>query len=678
MFELLTSKESRLFFAVALNVLALLAAWRAARRINADALDAAGDAGLLFYLVQYVSVCVPGVLGALHPLTIGAAAVLLSGALALYGGRRKIELARPSVNASVVVGGCAAFVIGYTFVLILTQRGLPVISNDAITYHLPAAVQWLQTGKLGLYEAWFYNPANSYSPLAGSVFIEWLLAPLGNDMLARFVQAGPLVLLFVAVLNLGRRLGAEARVAAMIAAAAVLARPIIGQTILAKDDLFAAAFFVLAVDAMSRARLETKYGPWREGIALGLLFATKYTVLLSAPILLLLLGREWNWRRMLIVIACIATLAGPWYVRNAMLTGNPLFPTRIALGGKTILPGMLSVHRSDLLATASGAWQVFTGGYYGIPLALACCMIAGWIAAIFVGGKRVASDRLARTCVLGAALGIGIFVLVAPYGEMRFAYPALMLMFAAVCVALIRFPLAMQLALAAILLIASSLTAFKFVWIKQLLMPAVLIGCICAGAVFVHHRSKFAAKAFPLVIVGLAMGTMMYAYVNWTAYVMQCEIDAAAAWAMPAPDQYGEMGDAWSFARGEIPKGSIIAYANTYFTYPLMGFAYDRRVVYVPTRAELDRFTEMPAIPDRIGGEQIVRRVVGVLRENPDRAQWLKKLRASGASYLFVGKKLDETKDKSSPPEFALVAASPEHFAKVFDNDAATVFRISW
>ena len=75
---LLTSNESRLIFALLLNALALWAAWRLAQRINVDPFAAAGDAGLMFYLVQYLSVCVPGVPGALHPVTLADGRIMFS------------------------------------------------------------------------------------------------------------------------------------------------------------------------------------------------------------------------------------------------------------------------------------------------------------------------------------------------------------------------------------------------------------------------------------------------------------------------------------------------------------------------------------------------------------------------------------------------------------------------
>ena len=314
----------------------------------------------------------------------------------------------------ILFGACAAFVVGYAGCLIVYQSALPVISNDAITYHLPAAVQWLQTGRIGLYEAWFYNPANSYSPLAGSVFLEWLLAPVGNDTIARFVQAGPLLLLFVGVVNLCRRVGADVGVAGLIAVAAVLARPIVSQTALAKDDLFVAAFFVLALDALRRERMEERWGPWRAGIAMGLMLATKFTVLLSLPVLFLVLGRGRKWQWAIIVFVCVMILAGPWYVRNAVVTGNLFYPTRLTIGDATLLPGMIDVHRSALLSTASGVWNVFTGGYYSVPVPLAIVLIAGWCAAVRVAGRNVLRNRVIRVSILGALLGIALFILLAP------------------------------------------------------------------------------------------------------------------------------------------------------------------------------------------------------------------------------------------------------------------------
>ena len=97
--EIFVSPEARLFYLLALNALVLWSAWRMASRMNADRIDAIGDAGLIFYLVQYLSVCAVGVMGCLGPLTIGAVAVVLSAAMLFAGARRGASVAAKWTDA---------------------------------------------------------------------------------------------------------------------------------------------------------------------------------------------------------------------------------------------------------------------------------------------------------------------------------------------------------------------------------------------------------------------------------------------------------------------------------------------------------------------------------------------------------------------------------------------------
>ncbi len=138
-----------------------------------------------------------------------------------------------------------------------------------------------------LHEVWFLNPAATYSPLLGSTMAAWWMAPMGNDLLAKFVQAPALVLVFFALLRLGRILGARAGVAALLALTAVLSKPFIRQVLVVKDDLYLTGLFLMALIALSDSLLRSKLGPWRLGIAMGLFLATKVTALMALPMLLL-------------------------------------------------------------------------------------------------------------------------------------------------------------------------------------------------------------------------------------------------------------------------------------------------------------------------------------------------------------------------------------------------------
>ena len=762
-----------LLYLVLLNAAVLVASWRLARRRSADALDAAGDALLLYYFVQYVSVAVPGIIGALHPLTIGLVALLLSALMAMGSwrirpreaasdevpregkgregasdGRRDTRIPRdvrdttsswPDLwlkrRSRIIAGGAIIFVIGYVASLIVHQRNLPVISNDAITYHLPAAVQWLQSGRLGLYEAWYYNPANSYSPLGGSVFLTWLIAPMQSDVIARFVAVGPLLMLLIAMLNLCRRLGVDMGVAALIAAACALSRPFASQAILAKDDLFVAAFFVILLDALSRERLSTRSGPFRVGIALGLLLATKYTVLLSLPILLLMINRAWTWRRIGVAALVALVMAGPWYLRNLRLSGNPLYPSDVMIGGVTIFPGMMQVTRSKLLMTPRGAWEVLAGGYYGITRRIAIVLIAAWVGAVICViarwrrrrrrrdavvttddattaadaqvapsaapmSRRGIGDLIVRTSILGPVIGLAIFVFAAPYGEMRFAYPSIALLFACIAIAIRALPWTVQVILTIAILLLCAFTAFR----AELSWMFVAAGAAAAlPAMLITLAPRRTAKRTALALGGVAALLLaMYAYVYFESYVRQAETDSAVSWYAV----YGPIADAWQFIRGDgaggaggddadaatntpsvrgavagarIPRGATIAYANTYFTYPLMGYRYDHRVVHVPARRDIENFRELPHLPGKVTGEELVSAIVAELRKDPDRTAWLRRLRESGAQYLIIAK-YDPAKPTQplAAAEMIFAEQNTQHFVRIFDNGAASVFRIAW
>ena len=121
--------------------------------------------------------------------------------------------------------GCALFVIAYVTAHALQQWWNPPLITDALVYHLPTAVQWIQTGKLGSFPTWYWNPAATYSPATSSTFMAWLMAPAGNDVFVRFVQVPPLLFIFVLVARLCREFGCSRTLAGPVALAAAMSRP---------------------------------------------------------------------------------------------------------------------------------------------------------------------------------------------------------------------------------------------------------------------------------------------------------------------------------------------------------------------------------------------------------------------------------------------------------------------
>ncbi|HEX8525207.1 MAG TPA: hypothetical protein VF669_23350 [Tepidisphaeraceae bacterium] len=679
--SILLSDELRLLYATALMLIPFLAAYRFSRGIGRPALDAVTTAFLGLYLIQYIAVCVPGLLGILNPMSIAISALLLSALLYIIGRKRNPDLHPPLPTRDwLVVTAAVLFVTVYILLLIHHQAFAPVTSNDALTYHLPAAVQWLQTHRMSLYEAWFYNPANSYSPLAGSTFIAYLLAPMGNDVLARFVESPPLLFMFFALVSLQRRMNVPTSTAALVAAAAVLSRPFLSQAILAKDDLFVAAFLVVAVAEIGSPRdQENVSSPVLAGVAAGLLFATKYTALFSLPILLLAISHKGKPRDWVVAWIIAMLLAGPWYARNWILTGNPLYPTDVRLLGMTIFPGMFQAQRSHLLNSASGVWSVFTQGYYSLPFALVISLIATSLAAAITSAPLLLRDPLRRCILMGAPLSILLFAVASPYGETRFVYPAILLLFTTL--AMLTLPQSVLLLIATAALVTSALTAFQAQMATQFTLLALPLTAMATTLIYLFRLPRTPRIVVRLTVSTAAAALAILVYIHWHAYIAAYRDDGTyAVWSDPTV--YDRQAELWKFVREELPPQSTIAYTNFYLVYPLMGFNYQHPLIHIPTRKDLNSFRDMPRIARPITGEEIPQHVLELLRENPDPQRWRERLLRCRADYLFIST-VNPAKptEPLAPPEQQFAEQDPAHFQRVFPpaNDATlpgVIYRI--
>ena len=675
--------ELRLLYAVALNALALAAAYRfARRRLGGDLVRRLIDAGLIYYLLQYVVIGTLGMLGLLSPWTIGPLALMLCALLWVGSGWRRDEKlapvpppphAKPLLDRATVLA-CFAFVAAYGAAFVHQQRSLPPIVDDALTYHLPAAVQWLQTGRIDVFPTWFFNPANTYSPLGGSMFMAWLIAPVGSDVLVRFVQLGPLLLLFLVVLELGRLLGARDAVAALVALACVMTRSFINQIVVPKDDLFLTVFCVLAVMSLAPGRAAEKWAPLRAGAAIGLLLAMKYTAAFSLPILLVMVDapfRHANWRRggLAVALAIVALLAGPWYVRNATLTGNPLFPVDVTVGGWQVAQGLFATTRSAEMRTVRAIFDVLVGGqgYYGPPKIVAAFLVVGWLGAIATAFRSALRDPLWRACLFGSLLSVALFVVATPYAEVRFVYPALALLFAVAAGAAARLPRGWDLAAVgapALIILAHALydrdDLQGFAWVGLIVTAAVTLLFVLTARRHVRRVGAATAGLAAVVLAG-------FAYVNWRAYLESYADSRLQGWS----EVRGAIAVAWSVVDREVPAGSVVAYANTHFVYPLQGSRVRNRVVYAPSRPGLEAVHDLPRSPKPLAGEQIPAYFAEQTQQDADAKTWRGNLRATGADYLFVAKS-----GENPPPELSFVADRPAAFELLHDGPAAALYRI--
>lgn len=277
---------------------------------------------------------------------------------------------------ALIVGAVALAILPHAVVLGLSA---PPRGWDVLAYHLPRAVAWLQHGNLG-----HYGSQPAFYPGNGEIAM-MLCLHAGSDRLVPIVQLPFALLGAVAAFGLARILGARPRSAA-VPAVVFLSSPIVFfQSAIAKNDLIVAALVLSGAFLLCRAlrgrggvRGPGEVGGCGEsggrgdagvrgevgglcdlvvsGLAFGLAAGSRYTVLplviLTLPLVLVLRSlqarSEGPSERAALRSAlgptawfavAVAVPSAFWFLQNWIMTGNPLAPLSVGLGGWDLFSG---------------------------------------------------------------------------------------------------------------------------------------------------------------------------------------------------------------------------------------------------------------------------------------------------------------------------------------------------
>jgi hypothetical protein len=343
-----------------------------------------------------------------------------------------------------------------------------IFNFDSLWYHMPFAAEMVQSHSVtGLHYTetvftnWFY-PQNSELLHAVGILLTQ------RDTLSLFLNFGFLGIAFLAAWCIGRPYGRGHLT--VVAAAIVLEchTLVVREPGAAKNDLVAAALLLAAVAIILNARnardVPSPGGPFvppqdgtswlpvgwalaAAGLAVGLAVGTKSTAvamaaaLTVAVIVLAPAGRRWAAAGWWFIPAFLG--GGYWYLRNLIVTGNPL-PQATSLGPISLPhPERLQAGRPDFsivhYLTDTGVWRE----YFGPGLDQAFGALWPLVVAGAVAGGLLALFR-ARDGVLRWMGAVALFGLLAylftplsaagaegaPVGfaiNIRYAIPALLL-----------------------------------------------------------------------------------------------------------------------------------------------------------------------------------------------------------------------------------------------------------
>ncbi len=547
------------------------------------------------------------------------------------------------------------------------------VVSDGPIYHLYFAARWWKAGLLFGVATPFGENAATYFPAVGDLGFSWLMVAWGGDRLARVGQAPFLLLAGLASYAMARDLGARASASALAACWFLMSSPLLLFTFEPNvDTVFAAGYLASAYFFLRFVRkFDGRNALILGGLAAGGAWGTKPTATVFVPPLLALAGvavlarRDWAWRRRVaglgILVLAPMVMAGFWFGRNAVWTGNPLYPLDLALGGRTILAGWY-----DREAMRSSPYYLAPDDLASLADTLAAVLdprLAPLWALAVAGGWTIARrDRrpASRWAWLLSALtlvNLALYWGLIPYrNQQRFMLHALGL--AAVPLALL-FDRARWLRVAASLLIAVHLLTPSHwpldhpFWDFSPRIPSIFPPLLTFAT---PPRPTSPADPFAWnLLYGVLLASIALAWalgrpsrfrslrVVAILGVWMTLADRAAFPVRPLPPlaafypSFPDYQVAWlRLDQASGPDGARVAYAGTNIPYYLMGVGLRNEVRYVNVDAhpawlphDYHQAAGRPHWPNSRPGWD---------RAHPDPVAWLENLRREGIEFLFIAR----------------------------------------
>jgi len=405
---------------------------------------------LVFLTVLLAAHLIPGALGLLRPGGVALTAML--GTLVAWRATRRVPqvestaLAPPPLHSG--ESGRASRWIALAVavaVAAVALAGLAGVRNrapdhvDALSFALPGVAGWIGTHSIWHVGAFLpYLQVRTY-PTNGDLLSLAAILPWHDDAFLRVLALPLLGLTALSVYAIGQELRAGGVTSTLLATAAVSPSVILATAIdELKPDAFMYATFAGGLFFLVRhGRTGRRADLLLAGVGLGLAFGSRWYGLTTVALLevvwvgALLAARRpprMVARDLVLLSGTVLATGGFWLVRNIVLTGNPLYPIKLGVGGFTLLDaprdvftvkfGFTVAHRLTQPGFAGGTLISALGGAFGGTGLVA--LVGVLIAAVMVAGRGRSAVNGRGLALVAAAGMVAATYLLLPGGGQGF------------------------------------------------------------------------------------------------------------------------------------------------------------------------------------------------------------------------------------------------------------------
>jgi hypothetical protein len=608
----------------------------------------------------------------------------------------------------------AALVPLLTFGVVVGMRQSPMTLYDSLSYHLYFPARWLLAHRVSIVPTPFSDPAQAYQPANGELLFLWLMAPFHGDLVARIGQLPFLLVGAVAIHAIAVRVGAPRTHSIVAVLLYLVARPIVEQAVGADVDLICSAMLLASLYFGLVAVDTDDIRDWMLwGISLGLFWGSKYLALVYSPVVIVFpfVGRLRP--RALWAIPGVVLLALPWYLRNWVVAGSPIYPASLQLGELVIARGAFT--RDAMINTVFHVTDpkllpAIVAHAFGVPLFLVWLPLA-IAGVVFVvrhpprwPGIYIVVVPLLMVALFWFALPVNIdsrFLL----GAVAVAFVPTAFAFGLGRTSAAWLQAACIVALAWVLAgvhrdVPISLPWYMSEWLRlDGLVPrsslALFAALAAAGALawqLTRRAPHYRAPLLAVLVGGSAVGLARAS-------------DGSDRLALSSIFVRPTLVAGWDFVRANVHDATI-AYTGNNLPYPLFGDRLTNRVYYVSIDRHVDwslhdyarvrrRSTTAPSHPlARPSGELMPVHEHAGAYEDASRPRyerieglrdaWISNLRTIGVNCLFVTSlsayEIDNQwhNEGGFPIEDQWAREDPAAFQLVYDNETVRVYRVAF